>query len=73
MRMPPQMLQKRLLTEDEFLQAVEDIYRAGGYDVTTVHGAVRVSLPRERLEREFTESPYLEAGSARHLTENPVA
>ncbi len=60
------LLVKRLLTEEEFLGVVEDIYRQGGYDVMTVHGAARISMQRERIERTLENTPYLEGGSARH-------
>jgi len=55
------------ISEDELLDAVEAVYRLGGYDWTTLHGAMRVEIPRDLIERKFQETAYLEGGTGRHI------
>ena len=63
-----QALRKELLTEQEFLDAIAGIYREGGYDAMTVHGAARVQVSRGHIERVLETTPYLEPGSVAHIT-----
>lgn len=56
------------ISEDELLAQVEALYRARRLFMPRPGGYQEVPFSRDALECELRESPYLEAGSAKHLT-----